>query len=136
MFGNDDPFDRLAREFFGANRDISDSKLGSRSNVSRDQNSIVSNMGADYDRVEGGADYFVIVNFVDNVKKTDIHLDIEEDFSDEGSDGWFGGGDKVLSIQNKNKKDSFLRIRIPKKVAKRKMSHTFNNGILEVRFGK
>jgi len=134
MFGND-PFDQLVREFFGENRDLA-SRGSFRSNVSRDQNSIVSNFNGDYERVESGSDYFVVINVLDRLKKGDLVIELEEDFEEGGKDGWFGGGDKVLSVTNKGRKESYIKIRIPKKFAKKDMSHTLNNGILEVKFGK
>jgi HSP20 family molecular chaperone IbpA len=137
MFGGDDFFSEIERAFFGEGSRRSGVRSSSRSNVSRDENSFVSNLSADFDCVENGGDYFVTVNFIDIVHDSDLHLAIEDNFNDGSeSGGFFGGGDKVLSISNASKTNSFLKVRIPKKIAKRKYTYTLNNGILEVRFRK
>lgn len=135
MFGGDDFFDKIAREFFSEGGSVSGPRARSGA-VSRDQNAVISNMNANYDRVEGKKDYFVTVNFMDVVKKPDLTVDVEEGFSDEEEGDLLSGGDKALKVSNKGKKGSYIKVRIPSKIAKRKMEYKYNNGILEVRFSK
>jgi HSP20 family molecular chaperone IbpA len=134
MFG-DDFFDRIARDFFGDDVRGVPVQRGKRNSVSKNKDCYISNFNADYDIVDSGDNSYVILNLLDNLKKSDLVLEVEDSFGDEDDEdkGWFSK-EKVLSIRNKNKKNCFLKIKIPKKFAKKRFSYTLNNGILEVKF--
>ena len=138
MIGGDDFFSEIERAFFGGGRNPRGFSPEARSSVSKDSEHYVSNFAADYDRVEDASGYYVVVNFLDVVRDSDIAVSVDDDF-DDGEDersGWLGGGDKGLVIAHKGKKQSFLKLKIPKKIAKRSMKHKITNGILEVVFEK
>lgn len=135
MFGDDDFFNEIERAFFGGSRRLGGSHAPVHEEQSmRDSSIFSSSLHLEYDRVEAGKKYFVIVNFFEKVDERDLEVTVEDDF--EGSGNWLSSSDKVLSIVNKAKNNSFCKIKIPKKVGKMKFDVTLNNGIMEVVFAK
>jgi len=134
MFG-DDFFSEIERALNGTGRSASFNGNDNSRPVQKDSMSYSSNMNADYDRVEGDKAYFIIVNFYEKISKSDVSVEIQDDVSSNESDSsWLGSNEKVLSIVNQTKENSYLKIKIPKKIAKKKFTFTLNNGILEVKF--
>jgi len=124
-FFDDDPFENIIEKFFGGNGSFTEySGSDGKRKVYKKSNGSSSNFIGTKKSV-----YFVL----DLSNKKDVRVRVKDGLVTNGYGEEVHTGQKILEVKSDGE---IFEYALPKKVKAKKMEWKFNNGILEVKFGK